>query len=75
MWIKIEDQKPEEGQKVFYYFEYTGVNRGKYSRVDISEGCGEGAFADCFYGEKGFLGDDVTHWMPDDGGDLPQQPK
>lgn len=65
-WIKIEDQLPEENKKLFYYFEWTGVNRGYYT---------QGAYkTNIFYGEKGFLSDDVTHWMYDDGEELPNPP-
>ena len=55
MWLKVADQLPEEGQYVWYYFEHTGVNEGFYT---FSGGY------DCFYGKRGFLCGDVTHWMP-----------
>ena len=54
-WIKVEDELPEEGQKVFYYCKKVGVHTGYYSH---SSGY------DCFGGSHGWLCDDVTHWMP-----------
>lgn len=60
-WINMKDRKPENGQEVLYYFDICGVNYGKYSRVWEED---EQRFYDCFYGSKGFLCDDVTHWMP-----------
>ena len=68
-WIKIKDQKPKEGQRVIYYFEITGVGRGYYTRHAF-----EDIEMDCFIG-NGWLCDDVTHWMADDGGELPGAPK
>lgn len=70
MWIKMKDQKPEEGQKVIYYFRPVGVHRGVYNRGYEEE---YGHY-DCFSGKGGFLTDDVTHWMPDHGGELPLKP-
>ena len=51
-WIMIEDSRPEEGQRVIYYFEKTGISVGYYGKEGI------------FYGVYGWLSDDVTHWMP-----------
>jgi hypothetical protein len=70
-WIHINDQKPEEDQEVFYFFAFLGSYRGKYKLIEypsemFSEG-DEPVYGDCFYGDDGFLTDDVTHWMPDDG--------
>lgn len=60
-WINIEDQQPEDQQPVYYWF---GV---------FNEIC-EGYFEICkdeyfegsriFYNHSGYLGDDVTWWMP-----------
>ena len=61
-WIKIEDQLPKEGQRVIYYFKETGVARGKYTQVEV------------FYGDDGWLSDDVTDWQPDEGQPLPESP-
>ena len=52
-WIKIADKLPKEGQKVIYYFEYTGVGVGKFEQVDVSEVIGEkfkGHKMNVFYG-------------------------
>jgi len=54
-WIKVSDRLPEEGQEVFYYFKHTGIARGHYKKTE---------YGDCFYGDRGFLTNDVTHWMP-----------
>ncbi len=54
-WISVEDRLPEAGQGVIYYFEPVGVHVGHYSRFDG---------VDIFAGPAGFLGDDVTYWMP-----------
>lgn len=62
-WILHKEQKPMPRQKVFYYFEVTGVHRGRYYPPQT------------YAGKSGFLTEDVTHWMPDDGGDLPEPPK
>lgn len=65
-WIHIKDQKPQEEQDVFYFFEVLGVYKGKYQKVNYYEGHDdiEPCWGDCFYGKSGFLTDDVTHWMP-----------
>lgn len=85
-WIDIKDREPEEGQEVIYFFDVCGVFRGKFARdyMDDPEVWGEeiaaearekGWYMQTFYGERGFLGDDVTHWMPDDGRlELPKGP-
>lgn len=52
-WIKMGDRAPVDEQAVIYYFDVCGVYRGHFQAPDV------------FYGEKGFLGGDVTHWMPD----------
>ena len=58
-WISVEDQWPKDGQYVWYFFEVTGVNYGKYE-----------SHTGTFYGPRGFLCGDVTHWMP-----APEPPK
>jgi len=65
-WISIIDAQPEIDQDVFYFFEELGVYKGKYKQVNYYEGAEEvdPIYGDCFYGSKGFLTDDVTHWMP-----------
>ena len=70
-WIMVRDQLPSEGQKVIYYFYYTGVWRGTYKTVVNVMG-----EWNCFSGEGGgFLCGDVTHSMPDEGQELPEAPK
>ena len=51
-WISVKDQLPELDAPVIYYFEITGMAIGKYH--------GDGAFG----GGRGYLHDEVTHWMP-----------
>ena len=65
-WISVEDRFPEEGQRVIYYFERTGIDIGKYwqGKKNYDKGI------NYFGGNRGFLGGDVTHWMP-----LPDSPK
>jgi len=62
-WIKVTDQIPTEEQKVWYYFEQTGVNLGWFRKVRNDEFCSNAEF-NCFWGPMGYLCDDVTHWMP-----------
>jgi uncharacterized small protein (DUF1192 family) len=51
-WISVEDEMPNDNQKVLYYFEHTGVAAGKY-------------WGDHYFGGPfGFLHYDVTHWQP-----------
>jgi hypothetical protein len=76
-WIEITNKKPKHKQPVFYYFKYTGVHAGYYKETEIPEEAfnQKGIFMDCFYGDSGFLCDDVTHWMPREEGDkLPEKP-
>jgi len=79
MWINIKDQKPEEDQKVFYYFEHTGIGVGKYNIYIWPKevmGFDEIVNGDCFHGHGGWLIDDVTHWMPrSDGDNYPLPPE
>lgn len=64
-WIHIEDQKPEIGQKVFYYFGfYDKVYEGIYSQEYYNKELYPNCIMDCFSGKSGFLCDDVTFWMP-----------
>ena len=57
-WISVVDELPLLDAPVLYYFEVTGIAVGRYH--------GEGAFG----GGRGYLHDEVTHWMP-----LPDPPK
>jgi len=68
-WISVEDRLPEPEQEVIYYFELTGISIGKFwknrtmlAEIEIN--------MNCFGGAKGWLCDDVTHWMP-----LPEPPE
>jgi hypothetical protein len=58
-WIKIEDQAPEEGKRLLYFFEGTGVWVGFYYGID-KEYCSETGHV--FGGNVGFLTGDVTHY-------------
>ncbi|MDO9527625.1 MAG: DUF551 domain-containing protein [Syntrophales bacterium] len=73
-WINIKDELPTDQQEVVYYFKPLGVFRGKYKKVENDE-FAVGAVFDCFYGDRGYLCDDVTHWMPDREGELPEPPE
>lgn len=67
-WIRIDEKLPEEGQKVFYYFEvFKQVYDGFYTK-DKEMGF------NVFHGDHGFLGDDVTYWMPRNDGDQEPNP-
>ena len=74
-WIQVKDQLPEEGQAVWYFFEHTGVDHGEYKLSSNELADGVIWEMDCFFGKRGFLCDDVTHWMPYvEGSDKPQEP-
>ncbi len=77
-WINVDDQLPEHGANVWYYFERVGVHLGWYSHCTLigeEAGMKHEDFIEVFYGHKGFLGDDVTHWQPDIGQDKPERPE
>ena len=58
-WIKIEDEIPEEGRRLLYFFECTGVSVGFYYGRDEEYPCSN----DHVFGSNtGFLTGDVTHW-------------
>jgi len=63
-WISVKNALPAEGQSVIYYFRLTGIDIGTYHSEKCDEG---GPDYQCFGGASGFLTDDVTHWMPDEG--------
>ena len=78
-WILIEDGSPSEKQAVIYYFKHVGVHRGNFQTTDYGEDLGldeneETYKGNCFYSKSGFLTDDVTHWLPDNGQELPNPP-
>lgn len=60
-WIHIDEQEPEQGQAVYYWFGFWDRVSAGFFKVSDEEGF-EGM--QIFFGEKGFLGDDVTWWMP-----------
>jgi len=70
-WTKTKDRLPKEGQKVIYYFKWLGVFRGKFTTIPFDD---IGEFH-CFHSAYGWLCDDVTHWMPDEGQELPETPE
>lgn len=80
-WILVEDEIPDEGQAVIYFFECVGVWRGKFAQCAMNvehfgtDENGKPYMSNTFYSDKGFLGDDVTHWMPDEGQELPSRPE
>lgn len=69
-WIKLEEKWPSEGQGVIYFFKWAGVHRGVFHNFSI----GPLPPIPSFSSEIGWLGSDVTHWMPDREGDLPDPP-
>lgn len=80
-WKSIAtDGYPEIGKPLWYFFEYVGVHFGKYYGADTmkyedDEGIEREYFIHYFGGEKGFLGDDITHWMYfEDGDEKPEKP-
>ena len=99
-WISVEDRYPEEGAKVWYFFENKGIEIRILAQGEFYgfHGCYEGAvdadgeiaipqckLPDCefregctgidyFGGDRGVLGGDITHWMPDTGQDKPEGP-
>ncbi len=58
-WVSIEDKTPEEGKRLLYFFEGTGVWTGfYYGRNEEYPDSNNHVFG-C---EAGFLTGDVTHW-------------
>ena len=58
-WIKIENEVPEEGRRLLYFFEGTGVWVGFYYGRDESYPSSNNHVFGC---EVGFLTGDVTHY-------------
>lgn len=76
-WLRIDEEVPKDKQEVFYYFGYFDeVCTGSYRKGTPTEIDGEEYyFADHLFIGQGFLGDDVTYWMPRDSKDpLPDPP-
>lgn len=77
-WIRVTDQLPEIGQKVWYFFEYVGVWPGKYDGIAKDFSYANSKFPmTSFSGPGGGLTGDVTHWMPRDteGGEWIETPE
>jgi hypothetical protein len=60
-WISMEDQPPDENQRVWAYCPDTGVAAMIYHNLEGTEN--EIMGKHCFVGHGGWLTDDVTHWM------------
>ena len=58
-WIRIEEEIPEEGKRLLYFFEGTGVWVGFYYGRDEDYPCSNNHV---FASNAGFLTGDVTHW-------------
>ena len=69
-WLRIDQKKPGQNQKVWYWFE---VSKKVFSGIYRQGGEDHGAY-DIFMGERGFLGDDVTWWMPRADETVPEPP-
>jgi len=66
-WLRIDEQKPEKKQKVWYWFEvFKKYYEGFYNSDEYKQ--------DIFYGDCGFLTGDVTYWMPREDGDKKPKP-
>ena len=59
-WVSIEDEAPEKGRRLLYYFDMCGVFLGFYLGID-SNYCSETGHV--FASNVGFLTGDVTHWQ------------
>ena len=59
-WIKIEDEVPEQGRKLLYFFDCTGISLGEYYGIE-PDYCPETGHV--FGSQLGWLTGDVTHWM------------
>lgn len=72
-WIDIKKQAPDEGQKVWAYFECTGIDIMEYHDL---EGTEDEIFGKhLFTSNSGFLTDDVTHWaIYNEGDPIPEKP-
>lgn len=69
-WIRIDHEKPQVGQAVYYWFGvFDQVYPGYFKEVAFDETAYPGIMMDCFHDEGGFLCDDVTYWMPRAAGD------
>lgn len=63
-WISIRDQKPTEGQKVYYFCDFLGIFRGEYHYIKSIH---QTVCPHKFTSNHGVLdGNDVSYWMPYD---------
>lgn len=87
-WISYFDKQPAQGQKIFYYGEFIGVWRGRYS-YDPDDGVSphrmiceetsketEDLLAEYGLGNLQMVVDrmDAPWWMPDEGQEKPEKP-
>ena len=63
-WTELSEKIPEEGKRLFYFFEGTGSWSGFYFGRDEEYPCSNNHV---FGSQAGFLTGDVTHWcyVPD----------
>lgn len=78
-WINLHDQKPKDGQEVWYYFGvFNQVYAGQYvlneDTYTDDDGVEHTFTVDCFCSERGFLNDDVTWWSVRDRKPSPDLP-
>ena len=73
-WISVDDCLPEIGQKVWYHFHIVGTHRGTFDGFYVDEDGKEWKSMHMFSCDYGFLTGDVTHWMPDNGQEKPENP-
>jgi hypothetical protein len=63
-WNRVFDGiLPEKEQEVFYWFEFTGLNEGRFDRYYCEELKCE---VNTFYSPRGFLTDEDVYWLPKD---------
>ena len=58
-WVSIEDEVPEKGRRLLYYFDMCGVFLGFYLGRDSNYPCSNDHV---FASNVGYLTGDVTHW-------------
>jgi len=64
VWHSVKEQKPQEGQKVYYFSKNIGMFRGEFHIIESSY-----ANPNKFSSNHGVVdSDDVSHWMPYDHG-------
>ncbi len=74
-WLRIDKQKPEQNQNVFYWFGFFDkVYSGTYNLESIEIRPGKIINIDYFCDRGGALGDDITYWLPRNEDDIPEHP-